>query len=754
MRRIGYQNFDLEFHKTEGGYKVKARSFAGEATQRFVLPFTSAQAQEFVVDLENGLASNTIPSARVKAWGGNLYEAIFANDVRAIYKSSLDLINAKGGSGLRILLHLQDIVELSHLPWEFLYHAATNQFLCHNRQTPMVRYLEIPKVISPLTIKLPLRILVVISSPIDLPPLEVDREKNKIQTALGDLVEKRLVAMAFLEVATVAELQRTLRRAEFHIFHFIGHGNFEEAMHQGLLAFENEDETADYVKAEQAGAILSNHPSLRLVVLNSCKGGRTSLVNPLASTAATLVQHGIPAVAAMQFSISDSAAVKFASEFYAAIADGLSVDMAVTEARVGIFSEADNLEWGTPVLFMRSTDGALFDLNKGTSDTGVSVDGGNNVSGEMEPGASRGKPGMRKPRGVTLAIYALVTLLFGVITFFILAEIPKSTIIETEVFARRVSFAFTPEVVSGQEISLLRSGFWAQKAILENFQAFELRVDSLRAPQTSFAWANPVTISPQLRNGRVSFYSPLSDLSLQDVVCDSGSNVSIGREEASLSFQIRQSSQPPQLSLSLGENVRMTTQGCRVMDGAGRDLTPFFENEVIARLPALSRALNVQGRDGALGATVDSVESEEGERIEFLLSQRVQNLHFMRDEYVLGGKVAHSTIDSITIKKNQLLAVANFKSQELGDLEITAEPNRFVLDELSEDGKFLKARALGRLKSLQIGRGVKDELVPKYLSLIAHHPAVSVTMTWVGWFLTVVLPVLLKAKFGRKNDVD
>jgi hypothetical protein len=134
MRQTDYQNFDLEFHKTTGGHKVKVRALAGEATHKLVLPFTPAQAQAFVVELENGLAANTIASARVKEWGGNLYEAVFAKDVRAIYKSSLDLINAKGGAGLRLRLHLQDAVELSPLPWEFLYQAATNQFLCLNRQ--------------------------------------------------------------------------------------------------------------------------------------------------------------------------------------------------------------------------------------------------------------------------------------------------------------------------------------------------------------------------------------------------------------------------------------------------------------------------------------------------------------------------------------------------------------------------------------------------------------------------------------------
>jgi len=737
MRHSNYQNFDLEFHKTEAGYKVKARSPAGEATHSLTLPFTLAQAQRFIIELENGIAENTGESESVKAWGGNLFEAIFANDVRAIYKSSLDLINAQGGSGLRIRLHLQDVAELSHLPWEFLYQAATNQFLCHSRQTPIVRYIEIPKVIAPLTIKLPMRLLIMISSPTNLPQLVLEHEKAKIKTALAALVEKQLVEITFLEVATVAELQKTLRQAAFHVFHFIGHGDFDEATNQGVLAFENEDETADDVKAEQLSAILGNHPSLRLAVLNSCKGARTSLVNPYAGVATTLVQQGISAVTAMQFSISDTAAIKFAGEFYAAIADGLPVDMAVTEARVGIFSDDDNLEWGTPVLFMRSDDGALFKIGE--------------ASGEVEQPEKK----KRKPRGITITLRIVLTLLFGLMTFIILGILPKSTIIEMEVFARQVNFALPPESRRGQQFSLLHSGLWAQKVSVEKFQALEIMAVSLTSPKQSLAFVNPLTVYPEPRNSRVTFASPPADISLQEVICDSGSRVSIARDEGSIALQIRESSQPPQLMLSLGENVDLMIQACRVVDGVQHDLTPLFDDTIVVRLHDMSRALIVQGHEGELRAVADFVVSPEDEPAQFILARLVQNLDFFKDVYELDGIMKRSTIDSVAIKQNQLLDAASFKSHEAGDLEITAEPNRFAIYDLMESGNALKVRAQGRLKSLQVGRGaLQSELVPRYLSFIAHHPTVSVAMTWVGWFLAVVLPILLQAKYGHKNDAN
>ena len=64
----------------------------------------------------------------------------------------------------------------------------------------------------------------------------------------------------------------------------------------------------------------------------------------------------------MQFEITDRAAIVFAGEFYAALADGLAVDSSVAEARKAIYADENDIEWGTPVLFMRVADGRLFDV--------------------------------------------------------------------------------------------------------------------------------------------------------------------------------------------------------------------------------------------------------------------------------------------------------------------------------------------------------------------------------------------------------
>lgn len=49
---------------------------------------------------------------------------------------------------------------------------------------------------------------------------------------------------------------------------------------------------------------------------------------------------------------------------YEAIADGMPIDASVAEARKAVrLSARNSVEWGTPVLHMRSPDGALFNLD-------------------------------------------------------------------------------------------------------------------------------------------------------------------------------------------------------------------------------------------------------------------------------------------------------------------------------------------------------------------------------------------------------
>ena len=64
----------------------------------------------------------------------------------------------------------------------------------------------------------------------------------------------------------------------------------------------------------------------------------------------------------MQFEVTDQAAITFAREFYRAVALGYPVDAAVAEARRAILAQGNELEWGTPVLYLSAPDGRVFDM--------------------------------------------------------------------------------------------------------------------------------------------------------------------------------------------------------------------------------------------------------------------------------------------------------------------------------------------------------------------------------------------------------
>ena len=168
--------------------------------------------------------------------------------------------------------------------------------------------------------------------------------------AIEELQADGLVELTWLDGETWRDLQRAMRRdGPWHIFHFVGHGDFDLTAQEGLIAFaEKGTGRRHLLSSRDLARLLDGHPYLRLVFLNSCEGARGSEGDPFSGTAATLVRRGIPAVVAMQYQITDKAAIDFSSAFYESLADGLRVDAAVTEARVAV-SMNSMLEWGTPV---------------------------------------------------------------------------------------------------------------------------------------------------------------------------------------------------------------------------------------------------------------------------------------------------------------------------------------------------------------------------------------------------------------------
>lgn len=243
-----------------------------------------------------------------------------------------------------IRLHLENAGFLANAPWEALHDG--HDFLAVQPSVAISRAFHRAPATSTADEE-PLRLLVTISSPSDLRALSGDHEAQLLRDALGGL---ELIGRAGVDIATDGSLDtmlRMLRSAEeagrpYNAWHFIGHGRFHDASGQSELAMTGNDGRAQYIDAAQLRTLFRGHP-LRLAVFNACES-RTFA--PIDCDAAIVV--------AMQFRISDEAAIVLADEVYGAFAAGADILGAMTNARRALFFHPPRVEWITPILMLDS----------------------------------------------------------------------------------------------------------------------------------------------------------------------------------------------------------------------------------------------------------------------------------------------------------------------------------------------------------------------------------------------------------------
>ena len=363
MRKL--LDFDVVVEPYDGGYRTRVvASPAGEAQTDFTLPFSDEGLENLVLKVVGsiGRARRKVrriepqESRLIEDFGSQLFQAVFSGPVRECLGRSRIAAENKD-AGLRVRLRLPG--DLANIPWEYLYDDEYG-FLGLDPRTALVRYLEMSAPVQPFPIRPPLRILTIVSAPTDIPEIDGEKEWGKLKDELDGLVRDGMVQLDRLETGTLAELLPPLRQNEYHVLHFIGHGGYDEEAHDGALAFEDEDRNTRLVTGRDLMQMISGHRSLRLVVLNACEGARSASDDPFGGVAQALVRRGIPAVVAMQFEISDPAALVFSPSFYQAIAQGRPVDVATVEARKTMFARGHTVEWATPVLYLRSQDGRVF----------------------------------------------------------------------------------------------------------------------------------------------------------------------------------------------------------------------------------------------------------------------------------------------------------------------------------------------------------------------------------------------------------
>jgi tetratricopeptide (TPR) repeat protein len=272
--------------------------------------------------------------------------------------------------------------ELLALPWELLHDGRGWLFQGKNavrvrRRLPNRH----PQAQHPSV--LPVRILLVSPRP------EKDTNGNPIgyfdhrvsARPLTEAVENLgdLARLTVLQPPTYAALERALQDGDeghpFDVVHFDGHGVYDRRLGLGGLCFEDlsdgekwEQRTLDFVDAAQLAGLVRQH-RIPLVFLEACQTA-VAEVDPTASVAARLLTEGVTSVVAMSHSVLVETARRFVEDFYAELARGGRIGMAMLAGQQGLFADtrrgqilgAGELrlqDWFVPVLYQEEQDPQL-----------------------------------------------------------------------------------------------------------------------------------------------------------------------------------------------------------------------------------------------------------------------------------------------------------------------------------------------------------------------------------------------------------
>jgi hypothetical protein len=362
----GSQDADAEV-ASGGSFRVSViHSPAGNATGKLSLPFGVVETGDVLARLDQtvrellesptvrDLSRRGVTRSSSKDLGLTLYRALFTGDVKSRFDESYGR-SAEGQRVLRIRLHIElddpDCQRIASLPWEYLWHPEKRQSLALSKQTTITRYLPVAQPAEPRSFKPPLRILFVSANPHGDLQLTVERES--IEKRLAE--ERGAYECHTLENATYAQLAEMLGE-DYHVVHFMGHGGFNGE--EGVIALQDGD-----VPGSKLGNLIANQLKTNLVFLNACRTAEMPRRNgrdPFAGVASALVAAGVPAVIAMQFPITDEAAIQFAARFYSQVAQGRSIEEALLAGRQRIEALSPGSdEWATPVLMLRG-ESAVF----------------------------------------------------------------------------------------------------------------------------------------------------------------------------------------------------------------------------------------------------------------------------------------------------------------------------------------------------------------------------------------------------------
>ncbi|HEX4952450.1 MAG TPA: CHAT domain-containing protein [Thermoanaerobaculia bacterium] len=306
----------------------------------------------------------------LEEWGRRLYGALFtAPDNREFLRELLD------DPGPRRLTIATRESALLRLPWELMADEAGSLA----QRLSVRRQLEEPEETALRPVRLPLRILYIVSRPADAGFIDPRMTAKALFDALDPLGAN--VRVDFCRPPTLARMDEMLRDGQragdpYGLVHFDGHGTFLPESQIGALYFEQADDGSgaskgDLVAADRLGDLLASY-AVPLVVLEACRSATVGKTAVFRSVAPRLIQAGVGSVLSMGHAVHVEAAKLLLDRFYRELVRGTTIGQAVAEARKALLATPGRwLEWGPggrsieltdwflPHLYQRAADDTL-----------------------------------------------------------------------------------------------------------------------------------------------------------------------------------------------------------------------------------------------------------------------------------------------------------------------------------------------------------------------------------------------------------
>lgn len=331
-----------------------------DGLQHLTAGLTAAQAERLTalqIPHEQGLVADTAHPAV----GRLLYRALTADPRAAQALSTARDVATGAGAALSLALHFPpDAVTLAALPWELLWAEGepTPLLLSRGPVGSLTRHLGLAQALPPPRAGArPLRVRAIVAHA-GLTAGQRAAERAARLAVWQSLAEQG--AIELLPEVSPATREAVLAAPDggpIDILHLVAHGAF--AGGEGQLVLDGPGGGWARTPISQLAPALA--AQVRLALLSACQGAMVgaaeSTVGVLGGVAPALIAHGVPMVVAMQLTVRQPAASRASGAIYAALAAGQSVQAAVAQARLALYTvEDDRASWYVPTLYLRARD--------------------------------------------------------------------------------------------------------------------------------------------------------------------------------------------------------------------------------------------------------------------------------------------------------------------------------------------------------------------------------------------------------------